>query len=377
MAKQRSLHLDVLRGVAILLVMGRHYQPPTTGVFAGLSFHWLKLGWTGVQLFFVLSGFLIGGLLFREMERTGQLNIKRFLLRRGFKIWPAYYVYLFYCFLLLHFVQHLHGGATFRLLGPNLIHVQNYFVGPRGHTWSLAVEEHFYTLLPLVLVGLAARARKRYDRDLNARDLGLLLPVIAVLCALGRWYYALTWDGAGVHIGSRMTHCTLDGLYFGVYLAYLHLHCPNTMIWLRARRGWLAALGLLLLLPADRFKFESPWLQTLGIAALFAGFGALLLVFVLTNPAEGVLGKVLKTLPARAIAFMGYYSYSIYLWHTEWYRLNFMAMLDDHLAGLPVSAHYILSEMAFVALATALGVLTARLVELPALRLRDRLLPVR
>src|SRR5260370_31028003 len=81
----RNQSLDVLRGVAILLVMGRHfpyYRP------------WGKVGWIGVDLFFVLSGFLISGLLYQEYKTLGKIRFGRFVFRRGFKIWPPFYVFM-------------------------------------------------------------------------------------------------------------------------------------------------------------------------------------------------------------------------------------------------------------------------------------------
>src|SRR5438093_10219232 len=82
---KRNESLDVLRCVAILLVLGRHAQ------YYAL---WGKIGWIGVDLFFVLSGFLISGLLFEDYKAHGTINLRRFVLRRGLKIWPPFIVFL-------------------------------------------------------------------------------------------------------------------------------------------------------------------------------------------------------------------------------------------------------------------------------------------
>ena len=87
--KNRNLQLDVLRGMAILLVMGRHLEMPRPdGGIGVLAEAWLTIGWLGVDLFFVLSGFLIGGLLLMELDKHGTIAVLRFLIRRGLKIYP-------------------------------------------------------------------------------------------------------------------------------------------------------------------------------------------------------------------------------------------------------------------------------------------------
>src|SRR5437660_11936744 len=95
----RNKRLDILRGIAVLLVLGRH------GVMAGV---WKETGWAGVDLFFVLSGLMISGLLFSEYKRTRSIDLVRFFIRRGVKIYPSLYLMLLTTFLLaatygLHF----------------------------------------------------------------------------------------------------------------------------------------------------------------------------------------------------------------------------------------------------------------------------------
>src|SRR5690348_13300609 len=94
--KSRMVQLDFLRGVAILLVLGRHsvISQRDAGFLRPLATAWHRIGWTGVDLFFVLSGFLVGGLLFKELRKSSHLDVRRFLIRRAFKIWPSYYAFL-------------------------------------------------------------------------------------------------------------------------------------------------------------------------------------------------------------------------------------------------------------------------------------------
>ena len=138
----RNASLDVLRGLAIVLVLGVHYKHVYNV--------WTKLGGVGVDLFFVLSGFLISGLLFAEFKKTGSIDFKRFFIRRGFKIYPAYYaVILFYA----PFAFHRLGWSDFLFL-------QSYRAGILGQAWSLSVEEHFYILLPFLLIAGLKLARR-------------------------------------------------------------------------------------------------------------------------------------------------------------------------------------------------------------------------
>ncbi|MBU0611515.1 MAG: acyltransferase, partial [Armatimonadetes bacterium] len=190
-AAPRLAQLDVLRAVAIFLVIGHHaaVDREQAGVLWPLYVWFKNFGWTGVDLFFVLSGFLIGGLLFRELRTRHTLDVRRFLLRRGFKIWPAYYVYLAFCLAVLVGLGHHGIGQALRLLGPNLVHLQNYssiLLDPHAkgllpltsHTWTLAIEEHFYLALALFL-GLITRRQRTFDAGLP------LVPVAAAVVMLG------------------------------------------------------------------------------------------------------------------------------------------------------------------------------------------------
>src|SRR6476469_9931494 len=148
---ERSRSIDVLRAVALFLVcFGRHLgpYPEDHTSYPGLLLHKATValargGWIGVDLFFVLSGFLVSGLLFRDYQQTGRIRAGRFLLRRGFKIYPPFWVFMLMTAAV--FGSRFPIGAYFIELG----FVQNYRPTIWQHTWSLAVEEHFYLLLAL------------------------------------------------------------------------------------------------------------------------------------------------------------------------------------------------------------------------------------
>src|SRR5450755_1719851 len=88
---RRNINLDALRTIAIFLVLGRHLYTFAAYTAYWWARAWLKIGWVGVDLFFVLSGFLVSGLLFTDYEKTGRIDFSRFYIRRGLKLWPAFY----------------------------------------------------------------------------------------------------------------------------------------------------------------------------------------------------------------------------------------------------------------------------------------------
>ncbi len=148
----RNKRLDVLRCIAVLLVMLNHSEmwPRITHNF-----------WIGVDLFFVLSGFLISGLLFSEYKKHNSIGFRRFFVRRGLKIYPAFYLFMLFTWAISGWVLHDRARAG-RYLAEALF-VQNYWQGVWDHTWSLGVEEHFYILLPILLLFLVRRSPGRRD----------------------------------------------------------------------------------------------------------------------------------------------------------------------------------------------------------------------
>ena len=168
----RRLDLDVVRGLAIVLALGWHFSGVQSGnvVLDALTWPGRSFGWAGVDLFFVLSGFLLGRLVLTEQARTGRFDGRRFTARRLLKLWPVLYLFLA--------VQALAGPepAT-SYLWQNALHVQNYAGTSLTHLWSLAVEEHFYLGLA-ILFPLFAR-RRGSPRLLAAILVGILVAALA------------------------------------------------------------------------------------------------------------------------------------------------------------------------------------------------------
>lgn len=362
----RSLQLDFLRGVAILLVLVRHTDltPEEVGFWRPVFRPLLCVGWTGVDLFFVLSGFLIGGLLFKELASSGALDVRRFLLRRGWKIWPPYFALVAYgC---ARNLWRGHGDwHALRPLVPNFLHLQNYWETTLPHTWSLAVEEHFYLALPLLLLLLT-----RWPRGVRA--VPLVVGAVAVACLLLR----LRLPGPFRQFNYlTATHLRIDGLAFGVLLAYLAQFHAAPVERLARRRWVLLAAAAALVAPMAVLEIERRFVWTVGYSLLYLGFGCLLLSLTYTPLGQGAVGRVLASRPARLVAWVGFYSYSIYIWH-----LPLVAMvhrIDPLLARWPPAGRAAVIVALYFAVACGVGVIMAWLIERPALALRERLFPPR
>ncbi|HSY90338.1 MAG TPA: acyltransferase [Candidatus Binatus sp.] len=328
MRTSRNQSLDVLRGFAILMVIGRHVPYYT---------FWGKIGWAGVDLFFVLSGFLISGLLFKEYKLRRAIDFRQFILRRGFKIWPPFCAFMLLIAVPLSFAGSFPARQFFLSLGflANYVH-DNYFV--LGHTWSLAVEEHFYILLPL-LFSVLIRSKKRQPFTV----IPPLFAITAVVCLGLR---------VGLHPGpgsSYETQFRLDSLFAGVALSYLYHFRHSWFRRLTGHKGLL--LTFLFCSPLAFLDWSSTAMQTWGFSSLFVGF-ALLLAWSVERKPPGILAP---------LAQIGFFSYSIYLWQQP------IAVFFAHRQSF-------LSFWGYVTICVTVGAIMARIVEQPSLALREKLL---
>jgi peptidoglycan/LPS O-acetylase OafA/YrhL len=349
-ATARRLDLDVVRGVAIVLALGWHFSWARSGnaVLDALQWPGRQFGWAGVDLFFVLSGFLMGQLVLRERARTGRFDGRRFTARRALRLWPVLYV-----FLAVHAVFGDEPGGSY--LWQNALHVQNYAGTSLAHLWSLAVEEHFYLLLA-VLVPLFARRR------------GSVRPLVVVL--LGVLVASLALRGIGVATGVSAvrlqwrTHFRMDALAAGVLLAVLRVHAPARFERLvRWRWLWavLTAAGVWFLATVTK---SSALGSTLGYTVAYLT-GAAFLLFV-----HGAAWVPRAGWVTRPMAALGRYSYGIYIWH-----IFAAELVLDALPGMDYGSSGPAAQAAKFAAAIAVGVLATLVLERPVLRLRDRLVP--
>lgn len=390
----RDASLDILRGVAILLVLMHHMPGFGLDIRNPLDWPalpWARVGWTGVDLFFVLSGFLVGGLLIREMLTRGRLDAGRFLVRRGLKIWPPYLIYL----LTTVWVPTQTGemgslGASLWSLRANWVHLQNYvfrlghvpgewtLLTPRSHTWSLAVEEHFYLALTGLVPWASGQARLRKRHAMSWVPFVVLGTTVVCLAArVGLWWLSPTSSWQRWYYPS---HLRVDGLMWGVGLAWVY-HCQANRMegWGRHWR-WLMLTGVLMLAPFAIWTNQARGVHVFGLTAVYLAYGLILVAFLEGHKRSRRWTVFVRSVPGRALAWIGFYSYSIYLWHVDLAQMPSRRIVVGQLLhfipggiGLRTTANL----GVYLLLAVVGGAVVGRLIETPFLAWRDRLFPSR
>ncbi|PWK27428.1 peptidoglycan/LPS O-acetylase OafA/YrhL [Arcicella aurantiaca] len=352
----RNQAIDFLRAIAVSLTLFRHY---------GINLFMYKIGWVGVDLFFVLSGFLVSGLLFGEFKKTGKIDFLRFFVRRGLKIYP-----LFYLLIIIYVIQTKIDPIAkidYHAIQVEALFYKNYVGGNAFwiHTWSIDVEEHFYLLLPLLFLTLIF-FNKSSQKPFKV--IPYLFAVIALICLALRTYVTLTQPFSHTTNVSP-THLRIDSLLFGTLLSYFyHFHRDQLTDFVINNRQKLRIGSLILLLPCAIFWDENPQMTTWGFTSLYLGFGGILLLSIYS---EIKLSPFLEKI-YNGMAKMGLYSYSMYIIHWPliwWFILPNGGYLDAH---YPVK---LLVFFVYFGVVYLLGWLLSKTIEIPFLALRDKLFP--
>lgn len=331
MTTRRIPELDGLRGVAVSLVVLAHLQSLLPGgrwplVLAPLDV--IASGALGVLIFFVLSGYLITSLLIAEHAREGQIALGAFYARRVARIFPASYLYIaVVAGLAIAGVAQV--SAT--QLGIAALQMQNYsavLFGPGGdgpweghrtlgHFWSLALEEQFYWLWPLVLL------RWRRHAPLILLALVLAMPAVRVASYL-------LWPASRLSLTS-MFHTALDPIAIGCLLAFARERAGRWVARLGDRWITAAVVFLFVATPAIAAAVEGAWTFTFGrtIESLLA---ALVIVVLVDRPGFWLA----RAMRWRPVHFLGTISFSLYLWQ-ELFCLKGAALTLPPLLALPVS----------------------------------------
>jgi peptidoglycan/LPS O-acetylase OafA/YrhL len=374
--------LDGVRAIAISLVVLFHY--PWQQPFYGANP--MHGGFLGVDVFFVLSGFLITTLLLQEHATLGSVSLRRFYARRALRLLPAFFV-LFAIALVLHFTLAAGDGNRPKALGlfGMLLYAANWVnvyrdgaLGVVSHTWSLAIEEQFYLVWPVILVFLLRR-RLRLGTIAGLAAAGI---IAASVWRAWYWihrlghrsflnYYLMITDRAiAVDSPGTLTHRThvWNRIYFGSdsRADALLVGCLTAIVlfWVlprlgaRARVRLSAAAGLALagcaVIVWKAVVVISGWLPVWGILALELGV-AVVIAGLVAAP-RGLLARVLALPP---LAWLGRRSYAVYLFHTVVFE--YCKRSRVHLPP-PVSFVFQMAVILVVA------ELSHRLVEAPMLR---------
>lgn len=358
----RLKHLDFLRGIAVLLVLFRHYS------LADILY---QIGWIGVDLFFVLSGFLVSGLLFNEYKKFQNIKPILFLIRRGLKIYPLFYSVLIFTVFVALIFNYL-GWTSFDVfrgaLLSEFIFMQNYLGHVWDHTWSLAVEEHFYFLLVVLIFFLT---RKKIIE--NRKNFTLFFLFIAISCLSMRFLtnLYLAFDN-NTHV--YPTHLRIDSLMFGVFLSYNYNFFKVEFIsFFEKNRKLLLIISACFVSTPFFFPLNTFFMCTIGFTLLYLGFGIIMSEMLISKNTISKLNRVLGKRIVDIISKIGFYSYSIYLWHMI--VLIYLFIIVQNVITFKIPNYILFLAYFFLSIFIAIG--TSKLIEQRFLVYRDKKYPSR
>lgn len=312
---------------------------------------------TGVQVFFLLSAYLITELLFREQEQTSTIHLRAFYVRRILRIWPLYFAFLSFAFLLAH-IAHLGTfsvGALlmfFLLSGNWWVHSYGWLPNVAGPLWSIAIEEQFYLVWPFVV---------RYGRRRAAAWCSALFLLIGASAAL--------YIGRHVPVPrhSYWTNSFLEFSFFagGAIMALLFHHKPtNAPKWKRVLY-LMAGIGLIALCCKGLSLTEEQITRPYDLLAAFPlAMIAIMLIF------RSFLGINVPQI-AKPFVELGRISYGLYVFHYGSLSLGAKLLYHSHNAQNSLASALFVSLFA-LALTVALALVSYRCIELPFLRLKQR-----
>jgi peptidoglycan/LPS O-acetylase OafA/YrhL len=296
----RRPELDGLRGLAVLLVIYHHYvngalQAPA-GTFLSYALVPGRLAWTGVDLFFVLSGYLIGGILIRN--RQSPSYFRTFYIRRACRILPLYLVVAF----LFYFAPVPSWGGPRAPFWQYLTLTQNFWMASAGTfgmlalapTWSLAIEEQFYFTVPSLI------------RFVRREWLGRVVLICIALAPLLRWVLFLTLGRQSYFASHVLLFTRMDTLLIGVYAAWLQergVVIPRRLLY---AAWWVLAAGMLYISWKDGGRSASPLIRFF----CYDWFALFYLSMLLIATQGGF-----RLLRIRALTYTGLISYGLYLFH--------------------------------------------------------------
>ena len=353
--RARQPGLDLLRALAIIVVVIYH-----TGIYGfAMPFRLHRFGWVGVDLFFVLSGYLIGGQLLTPLARGERINFPRFYARRALRILPAYFVVLALYFLIPSWREFPNISPLWKFLAS----VQN--IDLQGgtafsHAWSLAVEDQFYLVLPFVLL-LVNRGRRGgvvipaliFAGGLALRGwLGFLYPSETGVSfrAFQKWIYYPTWT-------------RLDPLVFGVVLAAIEKYRSAWWTQLMQWAPWLWLPGLATIVYGLYLGEDDITLTTCIWQFPLIAFGMATFLICAVSPQLSF-----RRVKVPGAAFLASIAYSVYLSHKLVIHFVIQLCSADQLSLVAWPALLLVEAFIYAG-----GALLFFVVERPFLQLRRRI----
>lgn len=351
----RNKVIDSLRFLGVVLVLFRHLivSGDKSKHFSLLEYAMQSIhggGWMGVDLFFVLSGFLISGLIFQELNKTRNFKPLNFLVRRGLKIYPAYYILLSLSFIVSMYFDI--GFFTLKGFISEFFFIANYTnYFNNGILWSICVEEHFYLFLCIMLYFLSKKEK------LNFRNILILYFIILTIAFGSRFYnYQLTGFSEFARDGIK-SHQRFEALFFGVILSYIYVNKP--LLIKKVLLYYKIILPICILYISLHFIFSQAnnnWIIIFSLSINPLCFGYIM-IYLLS------IDKIEDNFIISITASIGKFSYSIYLFHK---------LIDDFCLNYFERYYYYFS---YLTLSIIIGIVFSKLIEYPILNIRDKYFP--
>jgi peptidoglycan/LPS O-acetylase OafA/YrhL len=341
--------LDGVRGVAVLMVVLLHSR-------------FLPIGWVGVQIFFVLSGFLITGILLTQTDKRFAVFLWQFYWRRGLRIWPLYFLYVAICWLAYSVIAIPENWPTARV--PLVTFTYNIAsISPRfqdsdyfGHFWTLCVEEQFYLVWPFLVFVLPQKHFRRF-----VAAIVLAGPILRFFTAMlfARYFNDVYSIGKAVH---TMPFSHLDAFACGALIAVIP---ADVRLRLAPMASRILFAVLTLTITAGFFQVWLLWSHGLSPHWLalgyddFGHFKQYLWGYSLLNLASAALifcamenASASRLLSFRPLVFVGVISFGLYVWHLPLLRVFGMFWpADPHsLVGIVKFATYLATSIGIASL---------------------------
>ncbi len=355
----RLKSLDFLRGIALLLIFLRHQK---------VNQYTYEIAWLGLELFFVLSGFLVSGLIFKEYKKFNKVDGKHFLMRRGFKIYPMYYFsFIPYYF----FLKWNNGAIEWNKWWAETIFIQNYYNG-YGYlhfsSWSLALEEHFYIGL-IVTMWLILNKFKVKIQNYPFQFFATIV-VLQVIVLLFRYNSFSILESSIKPF--TYSHHRIDSILFGILISYFYYFQVEKLTQYYNAHKKIIFLFIILALSWTPFVgvTNNIWAFTIGITLAYLAVGHILLSFLLSNASLKLTNTVWIQKLVLVISKIGIYSFPSYIFHIMVNRIYYEFTQNSSFFQQNLIAFICTSSLSIL-----LGYLLSITLEKYAFKIRDKYLP--